>query len=258
VTDGTCNQADCGPAGQNPGGGTIINSVTISGAGWSQIQRRTAIVDPGETFTVSGTADEPTIAGLYSAGLLGIGPNATAGTGRSCRSTTERVRFHGRAPPTPAGVSFGTQSARRTRLALLHPCHDDARLFLRGATVGPPESSVRESSSGSRYRGRRAVDWPMRAPTTTAQCTWNPSRPRTQVSGVEDDRILLVAEGATGLDRAWVATSPGTSCAWAEPCHRLVCPATAASHSGGLTVSCTPWEARVVTDPINAIPVVTT
>lgn len=263
VTDGTCRFA----TPKDLGGGTVLNTLSISGPTAVQDGASNAvIVGPGDPISISASAGRTEYCpGCIRQVYIGIGgydppqgsvtpmPSATR-LGPSCANLFIL-------PLTPAGTPFAMNfNAPQAPGVYYLRATTTLDYFCVGTQVGPPENSV----------GRIIVRQPITAavelwdwsgcpsPATQSECLWAPL-PGTHapVTGLEEgQRILLrarVPEGATG--RVTFTTTPSNvlKVNGAVPVAE-VCPASGEIDvpNSSNDIACTPWEARVLTDPVSA------
>lgn len=265
VTDGTCTFS----TPLDLGGGTVLNTLSITGDG-TVIQDGAAnavVVDPGDVLTISGSAGRTDYCpGCIRQVYIGIGgydpsPNLATATriGPVCS-------LNGFFPPVPGGPGFTINLQAPTTPGIYYVrATTTLDYFCVGPTVGPPENSV------GRIIVRQAITtqvelwdngplWPT-APTTQG----GPPGPdplldpgRHQVTGIsEGQRIVLRAKVPAGaVGRVEFSTTPANvlKVGGGVPSAQ-VCPASGFFDmpAGIADVTCVPWEARVLTDTVDAI-----
>ena len=265
VTDGTCVFT----TPRDLGGGTILNTLSISGDS-SVLQDgapNAVVVDPGDTLTVHGSAGRTDYCpGCIRQVYIGIGgydptPNLATATriGPICS-------LNGFFPLAPDGPQFNINIQAPTTPGIYYiRATTTLDYFCVGPTVGPPENSV------GRIIVRQAITtqvelwddgalWP--SPPTVNGGPPGPdplaSPTRHQVTGIsEGQKILLRAKVPAGaVGRVEFSTNPpnvlrvGGSVPSAQ-----VCPEAGFFDmpAGTPDITCVPWEARVITDAVDAI-----
>ncbi|MEO8541545.1 MAG: hypothetical protein ABI577_17520, partial [bacterium] len=265
VTDGTCVFS----TPLDLGGGTVLNNLAISGDSTviPDGAVNAVVVDPGDVVTISGSAGRTEYCpGCIRQVYIGIGgydptPNLATATriGPVCA-------LNGFFPPVPAGPGFTINLQAPTTPGIYYVrATTTLDYFCVGPTVGPPENSVgriivRQAITSQVELWDNGALWPT-APTTTG----GPPGPdplldanRHQVSGIsEGQRIVLRAKVPAGaIGRVEFSTTPANvlKVGGGVPSAQ-VCPAEGFFDmpAGTADITCVPWEARVLTDPINAI-----
>jgi hypothetical protein len=265
VTDGTCVFT----TPRDLGGGTVLNTLSITGDS-TVIQDGAAnavVVDPGDVLTVHGAAGRTDYCpGCIRQVYIGIGgydpsPNLPTATriGPVCS-------LNGFFPLAPDGPQFNINIQAPTTPGIYYiRATTTLDYFCVGPPVGPPENSVgriivRQAITTQLELWDDGALWPS-APTSNGgppgpDPLANPSRH--QVTGIsEGQKVLLRAKVPAGaVGRVEFTTNPpnvlkvGGGLPSAQ-----VCPEAGFFDmpAGTPDITCVPWEARVITDAVDAI-----
>ncbi len=262
LTDGTCEIA----TPKDIGAGTIISDLAINGQ--TGPARNTAVLDPGSPFTVTTSVSRTEYCeGCIRQVYLGIGgydpPGGAAADARFYGPTC--VFNQGGVPLTPGSANPVSQQFTAPTLPGVYYLRATTTLqyFCVGQSVGPPESSV----------GRIVVRQPVTAVVELWDGAGGPSKvwenlaaPRVQVSSAsEGDQIVLRAKFPVGtVGRVNFQTSPANALRAVNPFNPSgsdIAPVATICPEGGVIIGpgtspnipCTPWEARLLTTPIQAL-----
>ncbi|WP_343396466.1 Ig-like domain repeat protein [Candidatus Amarobacter glycogenicus] len=238
-TDETCSFA----LPKNLGGGTVVNSVSISG-GLTDGAPNAVVASPGQPLTITGTVGRTDYCpGCLRQLYIGIGPNTTTGT----PGVGPQCNYSGGMLQIPAALAFAPTSFTAPTVPGVYYLRATTTLdyFCVGPGVGPPDKSI------GRIVVRDSIKPVVDAFANTADALptspWDNvlSAPTTKAAAGEQLLIRArVPAGATGaIDIRGFKNAAGNDVAVVA----LVCPPGGVVPSGTFRGSaCTPGEARVL------------